>query len=73
MLETLHKFEYKCLIFSNFVNLNNFQRNFPLKVRLRELIPVKEVFETHLGNLIKTFANEFQKLPLMVSALTSEP
>ena len=64
--KTLHKFQFKCLIFSYFVKLDNFQRNFPLKVRLRELIPVKEVFETHLRKLIKTFVNEFQKLPLLV-------
>ena len=31
--KTLHKFEFKCLIFSNFLKLDNFQKNILLKVR----------------------------------------
>ena len=33
VLKTLHKFEFKCLIFSNFLKLDNFQKDILLKVR----------------------------------------
>ena len=43
---------FAVLLFSNFVKRDDFQRTFPLKFRLRKLIPAKEVFETHLRKSI---------------------
>ena len=43
---------FALLTFSDFVKSDNFQRNLPLKVRLRKLIPTKQDFETRLQKLI---------------------
>ena len=43
---------FAILIYWSFVKLYNFQR-ISLKVRMWNLIPAKEVFETHLRTLIK--------------------